>query len=125
MVELATTRTGRHALLLRFEDVSFAEEFDGIWACASLLHVPLAKLPAAFCRLVLAAKGGGAIYASFKYGSGKRTEDGRTFTDMTEGLLQCILGSMGGFDIVRMWRSPDARRGRSNEVWLNLLGRIR
>ena len=40
MVRLARARLGGRAdvHLLRFDDVSWRGEFDGIWACASLLH---------------------------------------------------------------------------------------
>lgn len=41
MVRLTRERVAGQAevLHMRFEDVAWREEFDGIWACASLLHV--------------------------------------------------------------------------------------
>jgi hypothetical protein len=35
---------------MRFGDVTWRSEFDGIWACASLLHVPAASFPGAARR---------------------------------------------------------------------------
>src|SRR5687768_2044435 len=58
MVELATARTGRRALLLRFQDINFSHEFDGIWACASLLHVPFTDLALVFSRMMIAMNRG-------------------------------------------------------------------
>jgi SAM-dependent methyltransferase len=44
MVTLATRYTGQPVLKMRFKELSFCEVFDGIWACASLLHVPRHEL---------------------------------------------------------------------------------
>jgi hypothetical protein len=48
------------------------EQFDGIWACASPLHVPRLELPPRMTRLAKALKPGGVMYVSFKYGLGER-----------------------------------------------------
>ncbi|WP_328987882.1 class I SAM-dependent methyltransferase [Thiorhodovibrio winogradskyi] len=63
------------------------ECFDGIWACASLLHVPLDQLADALARLSRALKKDGVLYASFKYGRGEREHNGRRFTDLNESGL--------------------------------------
>jgi len=41
------------------------EEFDGVWTCASLLHVPATELPRLLRRLQAALRPGGLIYMSF------------------------------------------------------------
>jgi 2-polyprenyl-3-methyl-5-hydroxy-6-metoxy-1,4-benzoquinol methylase len=70
MVRLARERVGSRAevLHMRFEDVASQEEFDGIWACASLLHVPAADFPSVAARLAWALRPRGAWYMSFKLG---------------------------------------------------------
>src|SRR5262245_44821759 len=40
MARLASVQTGQAVAVLRVQELSYEEEFDGIWACASLLHVP-------------------------------------------------------------------------------------
>ena len=40
MVRHAAELTGQEVLLMLFEDIEFKDNFDGIWACASVLHVP-------------------------------------------------------------------------------------
>jgi len=40
MANLASAYTGQKCHVLRFQEMEFRREFDGIWACASLLHVP-------------------------------------------------------------------------------------
>ena len=39
MVKLASELLDQKVLLMSFEDLSLTEQYDGIWACASLLHV--------------------------------------------------------------------------------------
>ena len=56
--------------------------YDGIWACASLLHVPHELLPKVIARLIVALVDGGVLYASFKYGEEEREAGGRYFTDL-------------------------------------------
>lgn len=42
MVKATTALSGQAALLLTFDEIEFKNEFDGIWACASLLHLSAA-----------------------------------------------------------------------------------
>jgi 2-polyprenyl-3-methyl-5-hydroxy-6-metoxy-1,4-benzoquinol methylase len=37
MVRLSSEYTGQMTRFLRFEDMDYVDEFDGIWACASLI----------------------------------------------------------------------------------------
>jgi 2-polyprenyl-3-methyl-5-hydroxy-6-metoxy-1,4-benzoquinol methylase len=87
MVSLASQYSGLPVKLLRFQDLDFNEEFDAIWACASLLHVPRAEIDDVLTRLANAPKSGGIMYMSFKHGLRERTKNGRFFNDYTEESL--------------------------------------
>ncbi|WP_039030580.1 class I SAM-dependent methyltransferase [Leclercia adecarboxylata] len=118
MVELAREHTGLPVQLMTFADVEWKEEFDGIWCCASLLHVPAVELPGVMRRLADALKPGGVWYVSFKHGDGEREVDGRRFTDMDEMGLRALLQYIPGIDVVEMWMSRD-RRPQKDEAWIN------
>lgn len=118
MVELAREHTGLPVQVKTFADVEWKEEFDGIWCCASLLHVPSAELPGVMRRLADALKPGGVWYVSFKYGDGEREVDGRRFTDMDEGRLRALLNTVAMIDVISLWATQDKRPLR-NEVWIN------
>ena len=62
---------------MRFEDFTWEHSFEGIWACASLLHVAYADLPGVVDRLAAHLVPDGALYLSFKRGTGERVKDGR------------------------------------------------
>ncbi|MCU6673809.1 class I SAM-dependent methyltransferase [Leclercia adecarboxylata] len=118
MVALAQEHTRLPVKVMTFADVDWKEEFDGIWCCASLLHVPAVELPGVMRRLADALKPGGVWYVSFKYGDGEREVDGRRFTDMDEVRLQGTLKALAFINIESVWKTRDKRPGR-DEVWLN------
>lgn len=124
MVRRAGERVaGRGEVLqMRFEDTAWREEFDGIWACASLLHVQAAKLPSVIRRLRAALRPGGVMYMSFKHGSGERILDGRRFTDCTSETLAAALHCTG-LTLVDIWMTDDVRPGRLGECWLNAIAK--
>ncbi|MBK4726355.1 class I SAM-dependent methyltransferase [Pantoea agglomerans] len=120
LVALARQHSGLPVEQKRFEEVTEVERYDGIWCCASLLHVPLAELPEVMSRLARALKPDGVWYLSFKYGSGEREKDGRVFTDMDEPGLKALVRGLAGIEVVEMWQTGDQRPGRAEEGWLNV-----
>ena len=123
LAALARAHTGLPIEVMTFDDVAWREAFDGVWACASLLHVARADLPAAVGRLRDALVAGGALWMSFKYGTQERTVAGRTFTDMDEGLARGLLAATGGLELIVMQVSGDVRADHTGERWLSVLCR--
>lgn len=104
-----------------FQDLSDFEVYDGIWACASILHEPKADLPGLFGKLARALKPDGVIYASFKYGDFEGERNGRYFTCLTEESLAELLADVPALGHCQTWVSSDVREGRGDELWLNCL----
>lgn len=120
LVELARQHTGLPVKQMRFEEVTEVERYDGIWCCASLLHVPLAELPGVMAQLAKALKPGGVWYLSFKYGCGEREKDGRRFTDMDESGFAEVLSELSGIEVMECWQTHDQRPER-DDSWINLV----
>jgi SAM-dependent methyltransferase len=122
MVRLASERIADRAevLQMRFDDAAWREEFDGVWACASLLHVPATELPLVMRCLGAALRPGGVMYLSFKLGSGERDVGGRRFTDVTEEMLRAALAA-ADLTLAEVWVTGDVRVGRTGELWLNAI----
>jgi cyclopropane fatty-acyl-phospholipid synthase-like methyltransferase len=59
---------GQPVRVMRFHELDADGEFDGIWAHASLLHVPRRQLPDIFDRIRYALREKGRFHASFKAG---------------------------------------------------------
>lgn len=118
MVELARQHTGLPVQLMSFSEIDCKAQYDGIWCCASLLHVPSSELPAVMQKLADALKPGGVWYVSFKYGSGERVQGERRFTDMDEEGLRMRISNISDVEITALWVTKDNRPERS-EKWLN------
>lgn len=114
----------RKVICIRFEELQFQQEFDGIWACASLLHVPYEEISGVLKRLREALKEDGILYASFKYGKGMRMDQNRIFYDYEEALPESLMGN-NCFAVENIFRTRDVRKGRENEQWVNVLARKR
>lgn len=124
MAELARRHADVPVRALRAQELEAEEVYDGIWACASLLHVPWTELPDVFRRVQRALRPGGVLYASFKPGEGERTlHDGRHFTDMTGPRLEERLRDARELRVLDVWTTQDVRPGRAGERWLNFLVR--
>lgn len=120
MARLAEARIGQHVEVLRFDEFESHDKYDGVWACASLLHVPEDALPDAISRLWQALRPSGVLYVSFKQGKGERSKDGRHFTDATEARLAHWTLRLKALSRIECWQSVDARPSHRQE-WLNAL----
>ena len=120
MCAYAQKLTGQEVLCLRFEELDFRAEFDGVWACASLLHVGKSEMPGVLRRVARALKPGGIAYLSYKYGTEERESGGRSFSDYTERDLPDLLPPALGLELQEYWITQDVRPERE-ERWLNVI----
>jgi len=129
MCRQASAYLGQEVQCRRFEEIDEKEVYDGIWACASLLHVPHELLPKVIARLIAALVDGGVLYASFKYGEEEREAGGRYFTDLREDGWKKVLEEAeeemkeSRLETVECFVTGDVREGRGGEKWLNVVGR--
>lgn len=123
MCRMAKELFGVDARCESFGDLDEECVYDGIWACASLLHVLIADLPFVIEKARRALKQNGVFYASFKLGDFEGMRGGRWFSDLDERALKELL--QPGFDVIRIWTTEDVRPERAGEKWLNSLSRKR
>ncbi len=120
LVKKASRLTGIPIKLKSFYEVDDYEAYDGIWACASLLHCKRNCLAEVIGKLLSALKPNGMLYMSFKYGNGDRQKEGRQFTDLDEVQAEDLLGQFDNVQQIQQWITIDQRPDRQ-EKWLNLL----
>ena len=121
LCKLASEYTGISVKQMLFDELEAVEKYDGIWACASILHLAWADLVVVMQKMVRAVKDGGVIYTSFKYGQFTGERNGRFFTDLDEGGLSRLLKEVGGLEVKELWITGDVRPCRGEEKWLNVL----
>lgn len=121
---LSSNLLEEETLLMRFEDLTFKEEFEGVWASASLLHIPYDELHSVLQKLHLSLKKEGILYASFKYGHDSReAPDGRIFYDMNEHSILSYIEQR--FVPIEIWKTPDKRSSAPSpdQAWLRILAK--
>lgn len=104
---------------IKAEDIDFVNKFDGIWACASLLHIPSSELIGAFKKLDTALKDGGVLYVSFKYGDYEGIRNGRFFLDLNEEKIASFIKDTH-LKIKDILITKDVRP-KKEEKWLNVI----
>jgi len=120
LVEQATILTGIQVRHASFYELAESNQYDGVWACASLLHCERDKLLDVLRRIHRSLRCTGVCYMSFKYGTTDREKDGRSFTDLDENQAKALLDQLDGNEILEQWITVDKRPER-NEKWLNIL----
>ena len=121
LCKLASEHTGISVKQMLFDELDAVAKYDGIWACASILHLAWKDLVVVMQIMVRAVKGEGVIYTSFKYGQFTGERNGRFFTDLDEEGLARLLKEVGGLAVKELWITGDVRPGRGEEKWLNVL----
>lgn len=119
LVKKASELTGIKVRYQSFYDLSDVEKYDGIWACASLLHCDRDKLPDVLIRIHQALRINGVCYMSFKYGNTDREKDGRKFTDLNESQVRKLLTQLDHCKLLQLWITTDKRKDH-DESWLNI-----
>ena len=121
MVQLAQ-RSGINARVMTFQQMAFNEEFDGIWASASVLHVPHAEIPEVLNRFARALTPQGILYVSLKEGQSERiAEDGRFFSYFALNEFSDSLTSSGLFKVLKAWKKMGLDSSGTMRTWLNFL----
>ena len=121
--KVASDYTGINVKCLLFNELDEIDKYDGIWACASILHLDRDDLIDVFHRIARALKDNGILYTSFKYSEFEGMRDGRYFTDFTIESFNEFQTNIPEFIIEKKWITSDVRAGREDEKWLNLIMR--
>ncbi len=121
LCKMAGEYTGIQVKQALFQDLDEVDKYDGIWACSSILHVPMAAQSLIFRKMARALKANGVIYVSYKYGVFEGKRNGRYFTDMTERTFWNLVKDMPELEQEKQWVTSDVRPGREDEQWLNII----
>ena len=112
---------GKKVKCMQFQDLEENEMYNGIWACASILHLPKVELKIVLGKMSRALKINGVIYISFKYGDFEGERNGRYFTDFTEEAFIEVIKEFPELKIEELWITGDVRIGKGEERWLNII----
>jgi SAM-dependent methyltransferase len=123
MCQLAEIYTGKEVLNMTFDELNFDGVFDGVWACASLVHVEESRIDEVLEKVVASLKPGGILYMSFQYGDFSGYRNQRYFVDYTKTSLRDLLKKHEKLEIINIWKTDDVRESKSEQKWVNALAR--
>ncbi len=114
LAKRASEYIGQEVIIKDMRELDFQKEFIGVWACASILHIPIEDIEVVFEKVFESLKNGGIFYSSFKYGEKDYIKDEREFTYFTpERFFQYFPQYKG--NIVEIFETSDVREGREGE----------
>ena len=122
LCKLAQQFTGISVQYCTIQEWKPEKAYDGIWACASLLHLKREDLKSFFKNCHGFLKKGGVLFVSAKEGAQTGTDEkGRFLTNFDEMLIRELVYEDSHYEMLRLWRTRDSL-GRETK-WVNLLVR--
>ena len=118
MCKIAKELIGLNVNQLNFLDINYTNEFDGIFACASLLHLSNEDLIIVLKKISNALKEKGILYISFKLGIENRIDSGKFYNDMTEEKFLDLCGNIDKLKIIKTWIS---KQYKTNVSFINYI----
>ena len=122
MCELAEIEIGQDVVHhMMFDELEFEDVFDGVWACASLLHVKKTEINGIIDKISKSLVKDGVIYMSFKQGDFEGMRDGRYYADYEVSEIKNIIKAHQELEIIDIYTK---RRNKYDEhSWINVFVR--
>lgn len=121
LIKIATELLNKEVIHMDMRNLDFNEEFNAIWACASILHINRDDIEKVIRNCEKSLKDKGIFYLSFKYGDKEEVRKGRYFNYYNENSFQCLVDKFPNLKIIETWKTVDVREGREDEFWLNVI----
>ncbi len=119
MVDYVKKNLGERVKWATFEEFETTLSFDGIWACASLLHVSEEDMPKIVRKYRDFLNPEGVFFMSFKKGNERYALNGRSFTCYEEDSLREMIQKAGGLDVLMIKETPSAKLDCEEEYWIS------
>jgi SAM-dependent methyltransferase len=107
LAAIASRRIGRPVKTMLFDELDSVGIYDGVYACASLTHIPRAHLRGVIEKVYRAMIENGVVWASFKAGIGEGSDAlGRHYNYLSQD------------ELLWLWRAAAPWRTIEAEAWL-------
>lgn len=117
MCNLASIHIGQEVLQLNFSEMDFEEVFDGVWANASLLHVPRSEMEDILTKVIRSLKKSGFLYMSFHYGEEEEEKNDRYYTNYNTRTLKELIAKFDKMELIEIKKSQDVIPERDT-LWI-------
>ncbi len=118
---MSTEYTGAIIRCQRIQDWMPHIQYDGVWANASLIHLPIEDVNIFIQRLPRILSDFGVLYLSLKEGLCEGIdEEGRYFNGLSVDYISSALSTVKELSILENWISEDVL-ARTNIKWRNII----
>jgi SAM-dependent methyltransferase len=122
----AEARLGIPVRIMAFDELDETAAYDGVWACACLLHAPRHELTDDFARIYRALRPDGHFTASFKAGGGEgRDALGRYYNYPGAGALRAHMTDAADWATIDITENDGSGYDNRPTRWLWLHARKR
>ncbi len=121
IAECAAKYLGQPVRVQKAEELDEVATYDGIWACASLLHIPKSRMQETFGKILKALKPNGIWYMSFKEDEQESFDQRqRFFNNYSLPRMRQFLDRFPQLTTIEIRHSDSILRGQQ-QTWLNIL----
>lgn len=121
LCSLASSYTGIDVKCMDFRNLDLINTFDGIWACASLLHIPKNELFDVICKMNNKLKKNGIVYISMKNGSSEEYNNDRFYNYVSYDELLDLINRTGDLSVVEYFSSLSVTNPNEERYWHNFI----
>jgi SAM-dependent methyltransferase len=119
LVKLASQKINHPIIHMKIEDMNWKEEFDGVWAMASLLHLKKDEMPFNLKKIMDALKPDGTFFLSLKAGEGEGLDSmGRFFSYYSTEEVTKLFKDIG-YENIEFFSNEDGLK--RDVVWISAL----
>ena len=119
LVKLASQKINHPIIHMKIEDMNWKEEFDGVWAMASLLHLKKDEMPFNLKKIMDSLKPDGTFFLSLKAGEGEGVDSmGRFFSYYSTEEVTKLFKDIG-YENVEFFSNEDGLK--RDVVWISAL----
>lgn len=121
LCSLASSYTGIDVKCMDFRNLDLINTFDGIWACASLLHIPKNELFDVICKMNNLLKKNGIVYISMKNGNSEEYNNDRFYNYVSYDELLDLINRTGDLSVVEYFSSLSVTNPNEERYWHNFI----
>lgn len=120
LCKLASIYTGIDVKCMDFNDLSIYNYYDGVWACASLLHLNNNELNSVLLKIYNSLKNNGVFYSSFKDGNSLEVVDKRLYNYLSIDNYINIISKIG-FNVLDVLQTKTVLNNNEKRLWNNFV----
>ena len=119
--KLASEYLGIDVKCMDFSEFNEISKYDGVWACASLLHVKKEKLLDILIKIRDSLKINGILYVSFKNGNEEEIVSGKYYNYLTYDDFLDIINNTGNLELLEFDNSKTVLNNNESRTWNNFV----